>query len=615
MRTTISIVLLVMATLVAIARADDRPTLDPPAIQKLSQPERLAQIVKVLRWRESQLQNFSLELVETGRNVIVKDGSSAGNEWKNQFELIRVEGRIFLHNKRIRTAGESSYESFAATDGAITRQYTVQSVSGRLNGRISPTQRFVFPYGAYFQFLGFNAQTVPDMTLAQWIEVTAANPSEKFVVDTEKVADQGELVVLKATTANSPVEQTFWFDPTRDGLPVRYDFHVGRDGSWARDRVTESRQANGFWIPTKVVKRSGNGAAPPTETEIVSEASRFDRGGVKPADTELKFPSGMTVDDGIRNIRYRIRPDGTELIFPTRDPQTGRYILDGSLPKPRVQPANPQARPTTQMSAEARDLQYRRQMMAEMQARRDQAAAQVTPDFIATIRSTLESNPREAVDKLNQQWINSLQQARRFDEIEELIIAASIAVSRDTGQLEQLQRNRARSLTLANKPKEALAAAKALYNVCGMGSVPDNLDLLAQCLRSANPTDPGIVNRFKLQQLAGAQTDANLRAKALEPLGQPILAGIQIDPKPFEKAIEERKQKAATDFNSLYSIGNLLLLSGRVKEARDAFEKAFAVAPPTELNYAAEGLAKLIKAEDGTVGRANAWALSIRPKE
>lgn len=615
MQKVISIILLVATSFLSIARADDRPSLDPQAIQKLSQPERLAQVLKVLRWRETQLQNFSLQLLETHRNVNTKDGLSTGNESKNEFGVIRAENRIFIHSKRLRIPGETIFESFAATDGAVIRQYSIQSGPGRFFGQISQSQRFAFPYGAYFQFLGLNAQSVPDITLAQWIEMTKDDASQKVTVEVEKEAAQEEIVALKLTAVGSPIEQILWFDPARDGMAVRNIYRAGRDGSWADDRVTESRQENGFWAPIKAFKRSGNGAAPVVETQITSEATRFERGGVKPTDADFKFPPNTTVSDSVRNIRYRIRPDGTELIFPTQDPQTGRYILDGSLPKPTFQSANPRPRSTTQMSQEARDMLERRQMQIEiMRAQRDRSAAQVTPDFIATIHSSLESNPREAVDKFNQQWSDSLQQAKRFDEIEDLAIAASIAVARDTFQLEQLQKTRVRSLQAAGKPKEALAAAKALYNVCGMGSVPDNLNLLAQCLRSANPKDPGIVNRFKLQQLAGAQMDANLRAKALVPLGQPILAGIEIDPKPFAKAIEDRK-KGATDFNSLYSLGNLLLLSGRVTEARDAFEKAYAVAPPTEMNYASEGLAKLIKAEDGSVGRANAWALSVRPKE
>jgi hypothetical protein len=164
-----------------------------------------------------------------------------------------------------------------------------------------------------------------------------------------------------------------------------------------------------------------------------------------------------------------------------------------------------------------------------------------------------------------------------------------------------------------NRPKEALAAAKGLYNVCGTGFVPTALELMAECLKAADPEEPGIASRFKLQQLAGAQTDPKEREKALKGLGESVMAGVPADPKPWEKAILDRKGKE--EYRALYGTGNLLLLAGRTKEAKEVFEKVYAIAPPGEIRYASEGLAKAMKAEDGFIGRANAWILSIRPKQ
>lgn len=228
------------------------------------------------------------------------------------------------------------------------------------------------------------------------------------------------------------------------------------------------------------------------------------------------------------------------------------------------------------------------------------------------IRSALQSNPRGTVERLNKQWLATLISAWRFDEAEEFANAGSVAVARDTWQVEQLQRHRVEALRLAGRHEEALAAAKGLFLVAGLGSVPHDLELIAGCLRAARPDDPGAAARFKMQQLAGAQEVAGEREKALTRHGKPVLAGVRVDPRPFEQAIEQRKGRG--DFDGLYGMGNLLLLSGRVAEARAAFEKAYAVAPPGELRYATEGLAKVIKAEDESVGRANAFVQSIRPK-
>ena len=56
-------------------------------------------------------------------------------------------------------------------------------------------------------------------------------------------------------------------------------------------------------------------------------------------------------------------------------------------------------------------------------------------------------------------------------------------------------------------------------------------------------------------------------------------------------------------------------MSGRIKEAHEVLMKVYQIAPPGELKYASEGIAKLIKAEDGGLGKANQFVMSIRPKE
>jgi hypothetical protein len=59
--------------------------------------------------------------------------------------------------------------------------------------------------------------------------------------------------------------------------------------------------------------------------------------------------------------------------------------------------------------------------------------------------------------------------------------------------------------------------------------------------------------------------------------------------------------------------GDLLLLADRPKEARAAFEKAYTLASDKDLATASESIARCMRAEDGSIGRANAWVLSICP--
>lgn len=233
---------------------------------------------------------------------------------------------------------------------------------------------------------------------------------------------------------------------------------------------------------------------------------------------------------------------------------------------------------------------------------------------VEAIRQNLQTNPQNAVDRLNERWMQGLLDSYQYKAVSELAIGGTLALPADTWRIEQLQKHRITALLRQDKPKEALAVAKGLFNVCGMGFVKDQLPLMAECLKQAYPEDPGIVARWKLQVLAGAQEDPAERKRLLEKYGgNSVMDAIPADPDPYVKAIAERR--AITDYRGLYGTGHLLLLSGRMKEAHEIFAKVYAIAPPGELRYATEGIAKLIKAEDGAIGRANQFVISIRPSK
>src|SRR5207249_4329342 len=108
------------------------------------------------------------------------------------------------------------------------------------------------------------------------------------------------------------------------------------------------------------------------------------------------------------------------------------------------------------------------------------------------------------------------------------------------------------------------------------------LNNLSQLLADANPADASVPNRFRLQQLAGAQPTEAERKKLMADLGDDVLAAIEVDPAPFAQAVKDRQ--SATDYDTLYSLGNLLLISGRIAEARNVFEKLYKIAPAGEVN-------------------------------
>ncbi len=171
-----------------------------------------------------------------------------------------------------------------------------------------------------------------------------------------------------------------------------------------------------------------------------------------------------------------------------------------------------------------------------------------------------------------------------------------------------------KSLLASGKAKEALPDAKSLYNVCSMANTSNAILLLAECLGAANPEDKGIVDRLKVEQLAGAELPSTQPSTKPADAGdkqQKVMDSIQIDSAPYDAAI---KQITGEDYASLLKRGNLLLLIDRAKEAKPLFERAYSLCADAQLTQASESIARQIKAENHAIGRANAWVLSIRPK-
>lgn len=219
----------------------------------------------------------------------------------------------------------------------------------------------------------------------------------------------------------------------------------------------------------------------------------------------------------------------------------------------------------------------------------------------------------KATDQLPN-WLKLLLGQKRFDEVEEIALAGILTHPDSLAMVERCQEFRVRASLAGGKPKEALALAKGLYNVSSMPGTSHAIDLVSECLYDLNK-DAGpaaIVKKYKLQQIHGAAMPANGQPAAdVEKL---LLADVRVDPKAYQEAI------AAADlsedgFIGLMTKGNLLLLADQPKDAKKVFEKAYALATDKSLALATEGMARAMRAEDGTVGRANAWVLSLRPQD
>jgi tetratricopeptide (TPR) repeat protein len=234
-------------------------------------------------------------------------------------------------------------------------------------------------------------------------------------------------------------------------------------------------------------------------------------------------------------------------------------------------------------------------------------------EAVETIWEQLHStNPQDVKNAANgldaNHWLEGLIVARHYEDVERLSLDGIRTLPSDTRLVELLQSYRMRALLEMGRKDEALGAAKGLFNVCRMQSTANALQTLVECLRAARPGEEAIIDRFRQEQIAGAKTDERSTLNAQRSTS--ILGSIKVDGSPYEAGIRERKTNG---YWSLKGTGNLLLLADKPKQARAFFEQAYKLASTNVLAEATESFARCMKAEDGTVGRANAWVLSNRP--
>jgi hypothetical protein len=271
-----------------------------------------------------------------------------------------------------------------------------------------------------------------------------------------------------------------------------------------------------------------------------------------------------------------------------------------------TQPSTPVAttRPTT-----APDIAtLRRDPVKVITAELQSADPAVITQAVSDINTILATNAGLISDQLRGDWIKRLVALRRFDDVSQLSLRGTIIYADRVDVIDQFQQMRTMSFLWAGKPTEALAAAKQYFDVASLQDTADSILFICRCLNSVYPDDRSVLKQYRLEQIRGA--------KAVAPMQPPdssnsIMDKVQIDATPYAANI---RGLTGEDYHSLFVKGNLLLLAGRTDEAWDVFERAYTEASPGDLPTASESLARCMRAQDGTIGRANAWILSIRPK-
>jgi len=243
---------------------------------------------------------------------------------------------------------------------------------------------------------------------------------------------------------------------------------------------------------------------------------------------------------------------------------------------------------------------------------------QKVQEAIKAIQQSITKDPTQSILTLAGRWNMPLFFAKRYDDIASLTLTSMVLVESPSSgfsvnkpTLETLAQMRIRALILAGRGKDALAAAKSLYNVVSLRNTSVAIDFVVQALAVARKDQPGLGKKFRLQQIESTSTNATPEAAAKMPS---MLADVKVDAKPYEAAMNEQLNVDNLTSANLQMLGNLYLLADQPKKAEDVFRRIYDIAESGDLVNAIEGIARSLRAQDGNLARANAFIIAERNK-
>jgi hypothetical protein len=213
---------------------------------------------------------------------------------------------------------------------------------------------------------------------------------------------------------------------------------------------------------------------------------------------------------------------------------------------------------------------------------------------------------------LGRSWLGAMIKDQRYQDAADAALNGSLAQP-NIGNISLCMPWRIKALLAMGKSQEALQAAKSYYNVCYMKNTNDAINLVAQCLVVCHPENTEIVREFRIEQSGAGANNAD---SGTQPA--PMLQSVTVDAASYNDAINKWNAKSTVSgkFYDYFPYANLLLLADRGQDAQKVFTQLYQLATTQdELNDAAEGIARSMRAEDGTVFRANAWLLSLQKQK
>jgi hypothetical protein len=255
---------------------------------------------------------------------------------------------------------------------------------------------------------------------------------------------------------------------------------------------------------------------------------------------------------------------------------------------------------------------------AELTAELQSKSPSLQQDAVGRMRALATTDPRSLALGIPQ-WVGPMLDAKLFQDAEQLSQAAILERPFDIIVVDAAQRARVLALTGQGQYSSALAEAKGYYNVALLSNTAQAIDLMQQIL--AKTSSVALAASFKMSQLSGtelAAPSANSDSPPRVELKSDVLQSIDIDAKPYASVLAQlqgrRNGKGEYSHSNLMAQGNLLLLSNRPEEALQCFTDAIKTEKVAGkyLREAVEGVARTIRAQDGNVGRANAFISSLQ---
>lgn len=245
------------------------------------------------------------------------------------------------------------------------------------------------------------------------------------------------------------------------------------------------------------------------------------------------------------------------------------------------------------------------------------------------LRSEVKTSPRSVAETLPA-WIESLVESKDFEDLYSFTSAAIAERPHDIALVSAAQRARVIALMAEGKFDLALQEGKSYFNVCTLKATGEAVGFLAAALERVDATKASRFKTFQSLTANATSTASNLDDILPEGSGnnseEPVSV-INVDPTlaqiPFSASIYDAsiadlatKRGAGGQYSRTNFIarGNLLLLSNKPAEAKSCFESALKMEAPNSkaTREAFEGIARSIKALDGTTRRANQFVLFAR---